>query len=97
MTPQESNEQLKKLIDEQVQKGLVKFLQGNGFTARKLTDTPTDNNSVVPRKYVNMYASTAGLPVGSVYGQHILDTTRGYPVWKNTNGRWISATGSVVG
>lgn len=84
------NDELNKLIDAKIKKL-------TGFTARGLTDTPTDNLAVTPRKYVNMYGSILGRPQNSVIGQQYFSTTDGYPIFRNSNNAWVSATGSVVG
>ena len=95
MNQQEND--LNKLIDARIKKVIPVYLKQAAFTDRKITDTPTDDLQVVPRKYVNMYGSVAGRPTGSIIGQQYFDTTNGYPVFKNQNSRWVSATGSVVG
>ena len=82
---------IKKLIRDTVK-------QEMSFTARKLTDSPTDDLMVTPRKYVNLNGATSARPVGSVatVGQQYFDTTDGYPIfWNGTN--WVSATASIVG
>lgn len=85
---------VKKLITEEVRKQLTEF---DKFTGQKITDTPTDNNAVTPRKYVNLYGSIAGRPQVSVIGQQYFNTTDGYPIFRNQNNAWVSSTGSVVG
>lgn len=84
-----NEEELNKLIDKRIK--LARFTQ------RRLIDTPTDSLAVVPRKYVNMYGSVASRPQNSVLAQFYFNTTVGYPMWRNTNNAWVSATGSVVG
>lgn len=84
------NNDLQKIIDERIKTVL-------SFTSRKLTDTPTDDLSVVNRKYVNLNGTTAQRPVGSVIGQHYFDTTINKPIWRKANGAWVDATSSVVG
>lgn len=88
------NDELKKLVEEEVKKQLQKLV---GFTSRTITDTPTDNLATVNRKYVNMYGSILGRPQNSVIGQQYFSTTDGYPIFRNQNNAWVSATGSVVG
>ena len=89
----ETQTQVEILIQQQI--GL--YLKNQGFTARKLTDTPTDDLQVVNRKYVNMNGSIAGAPVGSIIGQQYFATDLGYPVYKHQNSRWVNSVGSVVG
>lgn len=79
------------MIDEKVDKA-------TRFSKRKLGDTPTDDNQLTPRGYINLYGSVAGRP-GSVLasvGQQYFNTTVGYPMFFSTNNNWVSATGSVV-
>lgn len=76
---------------------MTDYWKNGGFKERKLTDLPSDNLQVVPRKYVNMYGSVSGRPQNSVIGQHMLFTDLGYPGWRNQNNAWVSATGSVIG
>lgn len=77
---------------------ITKYLQTSGFTSRKLTDTPTDDLQVVPRKYVNMYGTTAQRPIASVAsrGQQYFDTTIGRPIYFNPNSSvWTDGAGSI--
>lgn len=86
-----------KMIDEQALKVVTSYFKQNGFIDRKLADTPTDDLMVTPRKYVNMFGSVASRPQNSVIGQQFFNTTVGYPIFRNSNNAWVSATGSVVG
>ena len=63
-------EDIKKLIRDEVKNQL----KGGLFTARKLTDTPTDRNQVVPRGYVTRSFTTALRPTTSVLGESYFDT-----------------------
>lgn len=84
-------EQIKKLIEEEVRRQL----SGGSFTVRKTTDTPTDSLSVVPRKYVTRNFTTALRPTTSVLGEFYFDTTVNKPVWwKGTN--YQDAAGNVI-
>ncbi len=69
----------------------------SAFTARTLTDTPTDANAVVPRRYVTMNGSVAGRPTSSVatVGQFYLDTQSNRPMWYTQAG-WVNGIGSVI-
>lgn len=93
------NEALQKIIDERIKKLVPEILKGSGFTDRKLTDTPTDKNAVVPRAYVTMNGVSSARPTSSVIGQFYLDMTlasgRGKPVYWNGIG-FVDATGSYV-
>lgn len=84
-----------KLIDEQIKKSQ----SGQNFTARKLTDTPTDSLQVVNRKYVTLNGVTSARPTSSVVAQPYFDITlasgRGKPVWWNGTG-FVDATGTYV-
>ncbi len=90
--------QIKSIIDQRVKELLPQYLQGNAFTQRKLTDTPTDNLQVVNRKYTNLYGTTAQRPVSSVIGQRYFDTslaTNGQiVVWNGTG--WVKPDGSYA-
>jgi len=95
MTTEENK--LEDKVKEIVSKVLPIYLSSHAFIDRKITDTPTDNLQVVPRKYVNMYGSVSGRPQNSVIGQQYFATDLGYPIFRNTNNAWVSPTGSVVG
>lgn len=89
------NEELKKEIQFIVSDEVRRQLKGGLFTARKLTDTPTDALSVVPRKFVTMNGATAGRPTSSIIGQRYFDTTLGYPVyWSGTT--WVKSDGTAA-
>ena len=85
------------LTKEEVLTIIKEYLQTNGFTARKLTDTPTDKNSVVPRGYVTMNGTLANRPVSSVatIGQPYLATDTGIPMTKVAGG-WVNGVGSII-
>lgn len=89
--------EIQKIIDERIKLVVPQILQGSGFTDRKLTDTPTDANSVVPRKYVNMNGSVASRPTSSVatVGQFYLSTDTNIPSWYTTTG-WRNGIGSII-
>lgn len=88
-------EELNKIIDERIKQ----VLKTSAFTDRKPTDTPTDANQTVPRKYVTLNGTSALRPTASVVGQHYFDTSlasgRGKPVYWNGIG-FVDATGSYV-
>ena len=76
------NDALKTLVTEIVKEQLASEL----FQARKLTDTPTDDLMVVPRKYVNLNGASSARPTSSVVGQFYFDTTLHKPVWWDGTG-----------
>ncbi len=86
-------------LKEMIAQEVANQLKGDLFTARKLTDTPTDALQVVPRKYVTMNGVSASRPISSVVGQFYLDTTlasgRGQPIWYNGTG-FIDANGNYI-
>lgn len=86
-------EKIRKLIADELRIQLKSEL----FSARKITDTPTDDLMVVNRKYVNLNGLTSQRPVSSIIGQQYFDTTLGYPIFKNQNYRWVNSVGSVLG
>lgn len=71
------------------------YNKSSAFTDRKLTDTPTDNLSVVNRRYVNMNGTTTNRPTSSILGQYYFDTTLGIPVWWDGSS-FVDATGNPV-
>lgn len=87
--------------DQKFQAKVIKivagYLQSTAFTSRKLTDTPTDDLMVVPRKFVTANGSTR--PPAPVSGQPFFDTTlaagNGKPIWYNGS-IWVDATGTAV-
>lgn len=88
-----NEEQIKKLIDERIKL----YLKGNAFTDRKITDTPTDNLSVVNRRYVTLNGVVANRPVSSVatIGQSYYATDTGIPMTYTVEG-WRNGVGSIV-
>lgn len=91
------DQDIKRMIEETVRKLMPEYLKGQGFTARKLTDTPTDGLQVVPRKYLTNNGSVR--PTSSVVGQPFLDMSlasgRGKPIIWNGTG-WIDGQGTYV-
>ena len=86
-----------KEFENKVIKVVEKYQKGAGFIADKYTDTPTDANSVVPRKYVNLNGTVASRPIGSVatVGQRYFATDTNIPmVFNGTN--WRDGVGSIV-
>ncbi|MFN3492309.1 MAG: hypothetical protein ACK40V_08840, partial [Anaerolineales bacterium] len=75
------SEELEKSIDERIKKIVPQYLQSAAFTARKLTDTPTDAFQVVNRQYVTLNGTSANRPTSSIVGQFYYDTTIGKPIW----------------
>lgn len=82
---------IEQLIEDRIRKY-------SNYTTRKLADTPTDNLMVTPRKYVNLWGTTAQRPIGSVAsrGQQYFDATIGRPVYFNPNSSvWTDGAGSI--
>lgn len=88
--------ELDKQIDERIKKLVPEILKGSAFTDRKLTDTPTDNLSVVPRKYVTMNGSVVTRPINSVTAQFYFNTDTNTPMWRGATGRFYNGVGSIV-
>lgn len=80
-------------------KAIVKeYLQSQGFSDRKVADTPTDDYMVTPRKYVNAYGPSVRRPTASVahLAQQYFDTTIGRPIYFNPNSSvWTDGAGSI--
>ena len=97
MAQEEFSETQWRAIDERTISVVKSYLKSSAFTDRKLTDTPTDNLSVVNRKYVNLNGTVAGRPISSVAttGQQYFATDTNIPMTYNgTN--WVNGSGSVV-
>lgn len=73
------------------------YLKAGAFSARKLTDTPTDALSVVNRRFVTNNGSVAGRPSSSVaiIGQFYLSTDTNIPSWYTAAG-WRNGVGSII-
>lgn len=80
-----------------VQEVLREELKSGLFTARKVTDSPTDSLSVVNRKFVTLNGTVANRPNSSVasIGQHYFPTDTNIPlVFDGSN--WRDGVGSVA-
>lgn len=88
---------LEKMIDERIKQLLPQYLKSTAFTDRKLTDTPTDGLSVVPRKFVTKNGLVANRPRSSVavIGQPYLATDTFIPMTYSVGG-WRNGVGSIV-
>ncbi len=84
-----------KITKEHVIGWVQEYLKSNAFTDRKLTDTPTDKNQVVPRGYVTLNGTSAQRPTSSVVGQRYYDLTIGKPIYWNGTG-FKDAAGNYV-
>ena len=82
---------------EEILKVVQDYLKGSSFTDRKLTDTPTDKNMVIPRGYVTANGLVANRPVSSVatIGQPYLATDTAIPMTYTAAG-WVNGVGSIV-
>lgn len=84
-----------KLFNDKVSEVIKNYLKSTGFTARKLTDSPTDDLQVVSRKYVNLNGTVAARPTGAKTGQSYFATDTSIPMkFNGTN--WVNGVGSVV-
>ena len=89
--------ELQEQVDNRIKKLVPEILKGSAFTDRKLTDTPTDKNSVVPRGYVTNNGTVANRPVSSVatVGQPYFATDTFIPMTYSAQG-WRNGVGSIV-
>lgn len=87
----------KQLTEKDVERIVEAYLKTSAFTARKLTDTPTDAYSVVSRKYTNLNGTVANRPTSSVAttGQRYFATDTGIPMVYDGSS-WRNGVGSVV-
>lgn len=96
MTPEQ-----KRIYEQDMRRLVIRFtkdyLQSSAFTDRKLTDTPTDKNQVVPRGYVTANGTVANRPMSSVatVGQPYFATDTNIPMTFSTGG-WRNGVGSIV-
>lgn len=91
--------ELQNQVDLRIKKLVPEILKGSGFTDRKLTDTPTDNLSVVNRKYTNLSGTLANRPTSSVatMGQGYFATDTNIRMTYNAfSSVWANGVGSVV-
>lgn len=81
----------------EIQNIVKEYLKTSAFTGRKLTDTPTDDLQVVPRKYVNLNGTVANRPKSSVasVGQSYFATDTAIPMTYSVGG-WRNGSGSIV-
>jgi len=89
--------EIQKKIDEQIKKLVPEILKGSAFTNRKVTDTPTDKNSVVPRGYLTNNGAVVSRPTSSVatVGQPYFATDTFIPMTYSAQG-WRNGVGSIV-
>ncbi len=88
-----STEGLRDIIRQEIAEQLKTGL----FTARKLTDNPTDDIQVVNRRYVTMNGTIALRPASviAVKGQTYYATDLNIPLtYDGTN--WRNGTGSII-
>lgn len=93
-----TEENLKIILDQKIRLVIKEYLKNQGFSDRKVTDTPTDDYMVTPRRYVNLFGTTANRPNASVahLAQQYFDTTIGRPIYFNPNSSvWTDGAGSV--
>lgn len=91
MLEPEDKKEIAEMIKNAVQKS-------DRFSQRKVGDTPTDDNQLTPRGYINMFGSVAGRPASTLakVGQQYFDTTGGRPIFFNSNNKWVDSTGSII-
>lgn len=91
------NDDLNKTIDVRALAVVREYMKTSSFTDRKLTDTPTDANAVVPRKFVTMNGLVANRPKSSVatVGQPYFATDTNIPMVYSADG-WRNGIGSIV-
>lgn len=85
----------KPLTKDDVIQIVKEYLGQNAFTARKVTDLPTDALQVVPRKYVTRSSTTLLRPTTSILGESYFDTTVNKPVFWNGSS-YKDAAGNVI-
>lgn len=66
------------------------------FSKRKIGDTPTDDNQLVPRGYVNLAGLRTERPSTVSPGQQYFSIQDHYPWFTDGVSSWFSATGSIV-
>ena len=91
------DEETKKQIKEVVLKVVREYNTTSAFIDKKLTDTPTDNFSLVNRRFVTLSSNIGARPISSVAvtGQHFFSTTTNTPIVFDGN-NWRNGVGSVV-
>lgn len=82
---------------KQIQDIISAYMKFQGFKDRKITDTPTDDLSVVNRKYVTLNGTVANRPKSSVatVGQTYYATDTNIPMTYSAGG-WRNGVGSIV-
>ena len=87
--------------DQELRDKVIKIVgdyqQGSAYIAKKLTDTPTEDLMVVPRKFVTANGNTR--PPNPVSGQFFFDTTlgsHGKPIWWTPDGNWVDSGSNIV-
>jgi len=87
------DENQKKIVQKMIDESLDKAMS---FSNRKRGDTPTDDNQLTPRKYVNLNGTRANRPSVVTAGQQYFSTQDKYPWFTDGISSWFSATGSIV-
>ena len=86
-------------LNQKIANEVARQLKGPLFTARKLTDTPTDGLQVVNRNYVTLNSPIASRPasVVAVMGQPYYATDIKMPVvFDSSDKTWRNGIGSVI-
>ena len=73
----------------QIKEHIKYYMDGGGFSDRKLSDSPTDAYSLVNRRYVTNNGATASRPGSPITGQFYFNTTTTKPEWY-TGATWVT-------
>lgn len=86
-----------KQIEEIALKVIEKYNKSSAFTARKVSDHPTDAFATVNRRFVTLSSNIGARPRSSFasVGQHFFDTTSNIPMTFD-GARWRNGVGSIV-
>lgn len=87
------NNEDKQTVEEMIKKAVDAATK---FSKRKVGDTPTDDNQLTPKGYVNLSGLRADRPTSPARGQQYFSTQDMYPWFTDGVSSWFSATGSVV-
>ena len=97
MSHQRANNMLEPKDKQEIQR-MIDLASRRDFQKR-VGDTPNDALQLIPKKYLELSATTADRPASIIgtLSRSFFNTTVGYPWWFNPNSSvWVSATGSVV-
>lgn len=93
----DTDREFEQKVTDLIKKIVPQYLSSSAFTDRKVTDTPLDKNSVVPRGYITNNGTLR--PTSSVIGQPFFDTSlasgRGKLITWNGTG-WVGGDGNYT-